>query len=226
MNIKIAPSLLSADFANLTQAVRDVEAGGAKHLHFDIMDGHFVPNITFGPMVVRALRQLTDMEFVVHLMIYHPEVFFEDLVNAGANSITVHQEACTHLHRSIQHIKSLGAKAGVALNPATSFSTVEYVLEDIDLLLIMTVNPGFGGQKFIESMLPKIEQARRMVEKSGRDIDVAVDGGIDLDTCRRVVEAGASLLIAGNSVYGNSAGPAEAVRALQACALSAVKGSR
>lgn len=226
MKIKIAPSLLSADFADLTKAVRDVEAGGARYLHFDVMDGHFVPNLTFGPMVVRALRPLTDMEFVVHLMIYHPEMYFEELVKAGAGSITVHTEACPHLHRSVQHIRSAGAKPGVALNPATPLNAIEYMLADIDLILIMTVNPGFGGQKFIEAMLPKIESARAMVEKTGREIDIAVDGGIDARTCSKVVSAGANLLVAGSSIFGSQSSPAEAVRELESCAVSAAKGCR
>lgn len=220
MKIKIAPSLLSADFADLTKAVRDVEAGGARYLHFDVMDGHFVPNLTFGPMVVRALRSLTDMEFIVHLMIYHPETFFEELVESGAQSITVHAEACPHLHKVVQHIRSAGAKPGVALNPATSLTSVEYVLDNIDLLLIMTVNPGFGGQTFIEQMLPKIEQARLMADATGRNIDIAVDGGIDTNTCHRVVNAGANLLIAGSSIFGSGVEPATAVRTLQKCAVS------
>jgi ribulose-phosphate 3-epimerase len=217
LEIKVAPSLLSADFSDLTQAVRKVEAGGARYLHFDVMDGHFVPNITFGSMVVQALRPITDLDFVVHLMIYHPEQFIEDFAKAGANSITVHAEACTHLHRVIQQIKASGARAGVALNPATSLSAVEYVIGDIDLLLVMTVNPGFGGQEFIESMVPKIAEARRMANSTGREIDIAVDGGIDFETCRLVVDAGANLLVAGSSIFNNKIGISEAVRKLETC---------
>jgi ribulose-phosphate 3-epimerase len=181
------------------------------------MDGRFVPNITFGPMVVRALRPLTTMRFLAHLMIYRPEDFVEEFAQAGADSITVHVEASRHLHRVVQQIRAAGASPGVALNPATPLSSVEYVLGDIDLLLVMTVNPGFGGQEFIESMLGKIGEARRMVERTGRDIDIAVDGGVDLSTCRRIVQAGANLLIAGNSIFNNHLGISEAVRALEAC---------
>jgi len=225
VEIKIVPSLLSADFADLGSAVRGVEAAGACCLHLDIMDGHFVPNITFGPMVVRALRPLTRMQFLTHLMIYRPEDFIEEFVRAGADSVTVHVEACTHLHRVVQQIRAAGASPGAALNPATPLSTVEYILEDIDLLLIMTVNPGFGGQEFIEGMLPKISDARRMVERTGRSIDVAVDGGVDAETSRRIVSAGANLLIAGNSVFNGHLGIAESLRELEASAASVSEGS-
>ncbi|MBI2842333.1 MAG: ribulose-phosphate 3-epimerase [Armatimonadetes bacterium] len=226
MDVRIAPSLLSADFADLTNAVREVEAGGAKVLHFDVMDGHFVPNITFGPMVVRALRPLTAMEFDVHLMIYGAEHYIDEFSEAGADSITVQVEACTHLHRVIQQIKSTGAKAAVALNPATPPSTLEYIIGDIDQVLVMTVNPGFGGQEFIEALLPKITEVRRLAEASGREIDVAVDGGIDLDTCGRVTRAGANLLVAGNAVFNSPLGIARAVRGLQECAVSNFEGAR
>jgi len=218
VEIKIAPSLLSADFANLTSSVQGAEQGGARYLHFDIMDGHFVPNITFGPMVVSALRPITRMNFLVHLMIYNPENFIEEFVKAGADSITVHAEACKHLHRVVQQIKSAGIRAGVAINPATPLCMVEHVIEDIDLLLVMTVNPGFGGQKFIESTLPKIAQARQMVNEAAQDIDIAVDGGVDINTCGRIVEAGANLLVAGNSVFNNPAGISGAIQALEECA--------
>lgn len=187
------------------------------------MDGHFVPNITFGPMVVRALRPITKMTFLVHLMIYKPENFVDEFAKAGADAITVHVEACAHIHRVIQQIRSLGVSPGVALNPATPLSTAQHLLNDIDRLLIMTVNPGFGGQKFIEEMLPKIKEARRMIDLTGRDIDIAVDGGIDTKTCQRVVEAGANMLIAGNSVFNNHLGIGEAVRALEVCACSIAK---
>lgn len=224
MDIKIAPSLLSADFANLATGVREVEAGGAQLLHFDIMDGHFVPNISFGPMVISALRPISKIWFDAHLMIYNAEDYIDECVKAGANAVTVHAEACTHLHRVIQQIKSAGVEAGVALNPATPLSAIEYVMADIDSILVMTVNPGFGGQGFIESMLPKISEARKMVERTGRKIDIAVDGGIDLKTCRRVVEAGANVLVAGSSVFKNSLGASEAVRSLQSCASSGAEG--
>lgn len=216
MEINIAPSLLSADFADLTGAVHQAEAGEAKYLHFDIMDGHFVPNITFGPLVVRALRPLTKMVFDTHLMIYGAERYIEDFADAGADLITVHAEACPHLHRVIQQIRAAGAGPGVALNPATPLAAIEHIIEDVDIVLVMTVNPGFGGQKFIESMLPKISQARKMADGTGRSINIAVDGGVDLNTCRKVVAAGANLLVAGNSVYNNHLGIAEAVRMLKA----------
>lgn len=221
MELEIVPSLLSADFADLTGAVREAEAGGMKLLHFDMMDGHFVPNITFGPMVVRAIRPITDARFLVHLMLYHAENIIDEIAEAGAESITVHAEACTHLHRVIQQIRAAGARPGVALNPATPLSALDYVLDDIDLVLIMTVNPGFGGQKFIEGMLPKIEQTRKMIEARGRRIDIAVDGGVDVTTCERIVRAGANLLVAGNSVFNSHLGIAEAVRALAKCAAAA-----
>jgi ribulose-phosphate 3-epimerase len=222
--IRIVPSLLSADFSDLTGAVRGAEAGGARMLHFDMMDGHYVPNITFGPMVVKALRPITDLKFLIHLMIENAQDFVEECAKAGADSITVHPEACTHVHRVIQQIRAAGASAGVALNPATPLSAVEYLLNDIDMLLVMTVNPGFGGQEFIEGMLPKISEARRMVERTGRDIDIAVDGGIDSSTCARVVEAGANVLIAGNAVFKSPAGISGAVRELETCATICTKG--
>jgi ribulose-phosphate 3-epimerase len=177
-------------------------------------------------MVVRALRPLTTMRFLVHLMISRPEAFVSEFAEAGADSITVHVEACTDLCGVIQQIRAAGASPGVALNPATPISTVEHVLGDINLLLVMTVNPGFGGQEFIESTLPKIAEARRMVERTGRDIDVAVDGGVDCTTCGRIVAAGANLLIAGNSIFNNHLGIADAVRELEACATSCSQGSR
>lgn len=226
MEIRIAPSLLSANFANLHQSVREVEDGGATVLHFDVMDGHFVPNITFGPLVVKALRPLSKAHFNVHLMIYGAEHYVEEFARSGADTISVHAEACTHLHRVIQQIKSTGAKAGVALNPATPLSSIEYVIGDIDEILIMTVNPGFGGQAFIESMLPKIAGARAMANDAGLDINIAVDGGVDLETCSRVVEAGANLLVAGSAVFGSKLGVTDAVRSLQACAEASAKEAR
>ncbi|MDH7602027.1 MAG: ribulose-phosphate 3-epimerase [Armatimonadota bacterium] len=219
--IKILPSLLAADFRNLSKSIAAVEHSGIAGLHCDIMDGHFVPNITFGPMIVEAVRRLTDCPLYVHLMIERPEEYLEQFVEAGAASLTVHVEACVHLHRVIQRIKGLGVKAGVALNPSTPICSVQHVLEDVDLVLIMTVNPGFGGQSFIEAMLPKIEQLRCQVESTGTDIDIAVDGGIDTSTARRVVRAGANVLIAGTAVFGNDVPASKACADLKRAALSA-----
>ncbi|MDO8684280.1 MAG: ribulose-phosphate 3-epimerase [Armatimonadota bacterium] len=222
MKIKIAPSLLSADFSNLGQAVRDADSGGADYLHFDIMDGHFVPNITFGPMVVKAVRPLTKVKFLTHLMIQNPDDYIEEFVEAGSDSITVHVETCPHLHRVIQKIKSLGARAAVAINPATPIVTLKEILGDIDGVLIMTVNPGFGAQEFIESSLDKIARMRAMLQKAGRDIDIEVDGGVSAGTVGRIVEAGANVLIAGNSVFANPMGVKKAIEELRSLAEAAV----
>ena len=214
----IAPSLLSADFSCLGRDVKAADEAGADMLHFDIMDGHFVPNITFGPMVVRSVRNLTKLPFDVHLMIEHPERFIEDFALAGADAITVHAETCPHLHSTVQQIRAAGVRAGVSLNPSTPAAALEYVIGDIDFILIMTVNPGFGGQSFIESMLPKIRIARDM---SGPQIDIGVDGGIDEKTAPRVFNAGANVLIAGTSVFGYSEGVKAAVENLRSAAGSA-----
>jgi len=212
MTVKIAPSLLSADFTQLGREVERAEAGGADALHFDIMDGHFVPNITFGPMVVRALRPRSSLPFLVHLMIENPDQYVESFAEAGADAVTVHQEACVHLHRVLEHIRSLGVRAGVALNPSTPLCTIEDILPSIDLLLLMTVNPGFGAQEFIPSVVPKIRRARDMFTAAGQgDTDIEVDGGIGTDTCRTVVEAGANVLIAGNAVFAYPDGVAAAI---------------
>jgi len=202
MKVKIAPSLLSADLVQLGREVERAEAGGADALHFDIMDGHFVPNITFGPMVVRALRPLTRLPFIVHLMIENADLYIEECAAAGADLITVHQEACVHLHRTLELIRSTGAKSGVSLNPSTPLCTIEDILPSMDALLIMTVNPGFGAQEFIPGMVPKIRRARDMFVAVGRgETDIEVDGGIDANTCRAVVEAGANVLVAGNAIF-------------------------
>jgi len=212
MKVKIAPSLLSADFVQLGREVERAEAGGADALHFDIMDGHFVPNITFGPMIVRALRPLTRLPFIVHLMIENADLYVEEFAAAGADSISVHQEACVHLHRTLELIRSTGAKAGVSLNPSTPLCTIEDILPSMDSLLIMTVNPGFGAQEFIPAMVPKIHRARDMFVAVGRgDSDIEVDGGIDANTCRTVVEAGANVLIAGNAVFHDPDGVEAAI---------------
>lgn len=200
--IKLAPSILSADFSKLLEDIKKVEQAGCEYLHIDVMDGHFVPNITIGAPVVRSLKGKVDMVFDVHLMIEKPERYLEDFAKAGADIITVHQEACTHLHRTIEQIHALGKKAGVSLNPATSLETLRYVLHEVDMFLIMTVNPGFGGQKFIESMIPKINLLRAMLDEQGLSTDIEVDGGITPDNVRLVVEAGANIVVAGSAIFG------------------------
>ncbi len=202
--VQLAPSILSADFANLERDIKELEACNIRMLHLDLMDGCFVPNITFGPDQVKMLRDKTEMIFDAHMMIQDPDRFIPNLAEAGADIITVHQEATTHLHRSIQLIKDQGVKAGVSLNPATPIETIEYVLDDIDLILIMTVNPGFGGQKFIPSMLEKISRTREMIQD--REVLLQVDGGVNDITGKQCVEAGADILVAGSYIFkGNKA---------------------
>ncbi len=201
--MKIAPSILSADFARLADEIKDVERGGADWIHVDVMDGHFVPNITIGPLIVEAIRPHTDLPLDVHLMIENPDQYIPVFAKKGADVITVHQEAAVHLHRTIYHIKDQGVKAGVAINPATPISVLEDTLVDVDMVLIMTVNPGFGGQSFIPQMTDKIRRLKKMLEQQGHqnDVIIEVDGGISAQTAAQVVEAGASVLVAGSAIF-------------------------
>jgi ribulose-phosphate 3-epimerase len=198
--VKIAPSILSADFSKLGDEIKKVEKY-VDMIHIDVMDGHFVPNITFGPPVVRSVRVVTKLPFDVHLMVQEPEKYVESFIDAGANIVTVHAETTPHLHRVINMIKKAGAQAGVVLNPATQLSKLDHVLDDIDLVLIMTVNPGFGGQSFIRGMIPKIEKLKEIIEERKLDIEIEVDGGINADTARQAVDAGADIVVAGSYIY-------------------------
>jgi len=200
----IAPSILSADFAKLGKEVRAVEKAGADWIHVDVMDGHFVPNISLGPMIAAAVRKVTTLPMDVHLMIENPDNYIEEFIKAGADYIAVHAEACTHLHRTIQFIKESGVKAGVALNPATSLSCLEWVINEIDLIVLMSVNPGFGGQSFIQSTLEKIKDLRKMIKHMKSPPLIQIDGGVNPKTIEEISEAGADVFVAGSAVFGSS----------------------
>ena len=217
--IKIAASILSADFSRLGEQVAEASRGGADYIHVDIMDGQFVPAITIGPQVVRDIRRWTEVPLDVHMMITEPQRFVSDLAESGADVITVHAEACEHLNRTVHQVKESGLKAGVAISPATPVSAVEEVLGDLDLVLVMTVNPGFGGQPFIESTLGKISRVREMLDESGLAAELEVDGGIGPSTARAVVDAGARVLVAGSAVYGGATGVANAITQIRERAL-------
>ena len=210
--IKIAPSILAADFSKLGEEVLEVEKAGADWIHIDVMDGHFVPNISFGAVVMDAVRPLTKLPFDVHLMIENPDRYVEEFAKAGADFITVHVEACPHLHRTIQLIRSFGVKPGVVLNPHTPVETIQHVLEDIDLVLFMTVNPGFGGQNFIHSVVPKVKQLSDIIKEKGLSIEIEIDGGINEETIVPCAEAGATVFVAGSAIYSKK----DRTQALQA----------
>jgi len=200
---KIAPSILSADFSRLGEEIKAIEAAGADYVHIDVMDGQFVPNITIGPLIVEAVRRVTALPLDVHLMIAEPDRYIQSFAEAGADIIVVHAEATNHLHRTVQLIRSLGKRAGVSLNPATPLNLLDYVLEDLDLVLLMTVNPGFGGQSFIESCIPKIQTLRSIMDRRGIEAELEVDGGVKIDNIARIAHAGADVFVAGSAVFNS-----------------------
>ena len=212
--IKLAPSILSADFARLLEDVKKVEKAGCEYLHIDVMDGHFVPNITLGPGIVKSLRKDVNMVFDAHLMIENPDNYIKEFADAGCDIIVVHQEACTHLHRTIQNIKSQRIKAGVALNPATPIETIKYVLQDVDMVLLMSVNPGFGGQSYIPVVTEKIKELKALIDEMNLDIDIEVDGGVKPSNIAEVVNAGANVIVAGSAIF-NAGNIDEAVKSLR-----------
>lgn len=215
--LKIAPSILSADFAKLGAEIKDVEKGGADYIHVDVMDGHFVPNITIGPLIVEAIKPVTTLPLDVHLMIENPDPYIPVFANSGASIITVHQEACTHLHRTIQLIKQHNVKAGVVINPATPAEVLLPILADVDLVLLMTVNPGFGGQSFIESVLKKIEQVSTWRKEFDLSFEIEVDGGVNVETAKLCTDAGADVLVAGSAIF-NHENRQEAIQAIRIAA--------
>lgn len=223
MMIQIAPSILAANFAKLGEEVKEVEKAGAQLIHIDVMDGHFVPNISFGSIVLDAIRPLTDLPLDVHLMIENPDQYIEQFAKAGADYITVHVEACRHLHRTIQLIRSYGVKPGVVLNPHTPIESIQHILEDIDMVLFMTVNPGFGGQKFIHSVIPKIEALAAIIKERNLDIAIEIDGGINAETIIPCAQAGATIFVAGSAIYSKEDRTA-ALQEILAAGEAAIKG--
>ncbi|ATP39305.1 ribulose-phosphate 3-epimerase [Solibacillus sp. R5-41] len=220
--IKIAPSILAADFAKLGEEVKEVEAAGAELIHIDVMDGHFVPNISFGAIALEAIRPLSTLPMDVHLMIENPDQYIEQFAKAGADYITVHVEACRHLHRTIQLIRSFGVKPGVVLNPHTPIESIQHVLEDIDMVLFMTVNPGFGGQKFIHSVVPKVAALSEIIKERNLNIEIEIDGGINAETIIPCAKAGATIFVAGSAIYGKE-DRAQALQEIKQSGLDAIK---
>ena len=220
--IKIAPSILAADFSKLAEEVIEVDKAGADLIHIDVMDGHFVPNISMGAIVVEALRPITKLPLDVHLMIENPDAYIEQFAKAGADYITVHVEACPHLHRTLQLIRSTGAKSGVVLNPHTPVESILHVLDQVDMVLFMTVNPGFGGQKFIHTVLPKVKQLSTIIKEQNLPIEIEIDGGVDEETIIPCVEAGATILVAGSAIYSKE-NRAEALQQIKAAGVGALK---